>query len=66
MSTLPTHLDWWTSLYTMVTFSNVKYSHVRQRELRQAKIVKRLAWTVGFTSIVTVAVGVARWRRSWN
>lgn len=62
MSTLPSHWDWWTSLYTMVTFSNVKYSRVRQREARQAKIVERLAWTSGI-ALTTIAVGLARWRR---
>lgn len=56
--------SWWSSLYTMVTFSNRAYADVRRTEARQARLVERAL--VGLTGAAVLALGLgvtSAWRR---
>lgn len=56
---------WWSSLYSMVTFSNLGYAAVIRREERQRAIVSNAALASGVALAATAAVGLARASRLW-
>ena len=42
----------------MVTFSRLRYSEVVKRREDQNKVLKRLRWVLGISSIVSVGVAI--------
>jgi hypothetical protein len=56
---------WWSSLYAMVTFSNLGYAAVMRREERQRRIVSNVAIASGVGLAAAAGVGLARASRFW-
>jgi kynurenine 3-monooxygenase len=48
----------WIPLYTMVTFSRIRYSEVVKKREDQNKVLQRLRWILGISSIVSIGVAI--------
>ncbi|PWN54176.1 hypothetical protein IE53DRAFT_337541 [Violaceomyces palustris] len=64
MSILPSSL--WSSLYSMVTFSNLGYAKVLERERRQSALVQRGVWSLGLGSTVGLGLALFRYEKVWR
>ena len=48
----------WIPLYTMVTFSRIRYSEVVKKREDQNKVLQKLRWILGIGSIVSIGVAI--------